>query len=427
MDNFIIKGPTTLKGTVAVSSSKNATLPIMAALLLSPAPITLEYLPKLRDINTMKKLLENLGMKTEVVDEKNNHLSFDASSIKSHEATYELVKTMRASILVLGPLLARFKKASVSLPGGCAIGDRPIDLHLKGLKAMGATIEIEAGYVHASVAEEGLIGTEIALDFPSVGATENIMMAAVLARGKTVIDNAAREPEIQDLACFLREMGATISGEGTSTIEIEGMSIEKMRSFSYRPIPDRIEAMTLIIAALMTKSDVIVENIRSDHMSSFFQLLKEMKAKFDVDEEKRIAHLYKSNDLHSVKVDTAPYPGFPTDAQAQLMSLLTQVKGASVVTENIFENRFMHVSELKRMNADITLKGSAAFVMGDTKLQGAPVMCTDLRASAALVLAALVAEGETTVERIYHLDRGYEQLEKKLSALGANIKRVREV
>ncbi len=416
MDRLIVKGPAKLNGEVEVSSAKNAYLPILAATLLSPHKVYLKNLPDLRDIRTMLKLLENLGVK---IQRNGNITILDASDITSFEATYELVKTMRASILVLGPLLARFKKAKVSLPGGCAIGARPIDLHLKNLMKLGADISLEAGYVNAST--KGFVGRSITFNFPSVGATENLMMAACLAEGETVIENAAMEPEVEDLACFLKAMGNHIEGIGTSRLVIHGItSINELKEVEYEAIGDRIEAGTYLIAALMTGSDIKVKKIKPRIMSVALHILEEMGAQFDFgDDYIRV----KPSLLKWTKIHTAPYPGYPTDLQAQLMTLATSVKGASIICEDIFENRFMHVSELRRMGAEIELIGNTAIVQGNTKLTAAPVMCTDLRASAALVIAALGADGETEIQRVYHLDRGYENLDKKLRALGVGIER----
>lgn len=417
MDKLIIQGPVKLKGEVRTSSAKNATLPILTACLLNEQPITFKTLPKLRDINTTFKLLEMLGARVEGGD----ITTIDCKNISSVEASYELVKTMRASILVLGPLLARFKKAIVSLPGGCAIGARPIDIHLMGLEKMGAEIKIEKGNVIATT--HGLKGANIVLPFPSVGATENLMMAATLADGKTVIENAAKEPEIDDLANFINAMGGKVSGAGTSRIEIEGVkSLKSVKEYSI--IGDRIEAATYVMAGVMTNSQMKVTNINPAYLTACLDVLERMGAKFKL--EANSIEVLPHSGLVGAKIETAPHPGFPTDLQAQMMSLMLTAKGASIISETIFENRFMHVPELVRMGAQITLKGNAAFIEGGTPLTGAKVMCTDLRASAALVLAALVAEGETVVQRVYHLDRGYEKLDEKLSILGAKIVRVND-
>lgn len=414
MEKLIINGPAKLSGSVKVSRAKNAYLPILAGVLLCEEPVTLKNIPELRDINTMKKLLENLGVK---ITGDNSAMTFDCSKIDHVEATYDLVKTMRASICVLGPLLTRFNEAKVSLPGGCAIGTRPIDIHLSKLEKLGANIQLEAGYVHATT--KGLIGTNLVLDFPSVGATENILMAAVLAKGTTKIENCALEPEVTDLANFLNAMGAKITGIGTKTLVIEG--VDRLTGGDYEAIGDRIEAATYIIAGLMTNSEIKVEGFIPEHLEFVLNKMKAAGAKLEIEDQ--AVHVYPSK-MTSIDVDTAPYPGFPTDVQAQFIALATTIEESSVITENIFENRFMHVPELVRMGADISLKGNSAIIKGGNSLVGAPVMCTDLRASAALVLAGLVAEGETEVQRVYHLDRGYEKLAMKLSNLGANIKRV---
>ncbi len=416
MDRLLVKGPTKLEGTVEISCSKNAYLPILAGVLLTMEPVVLVDLPKLRDVKTMNKLLAELGV---VITYEGNKTTYDSSNITSCEATYELVKTMRASILVLGPLLARFQKATVSLPGGCAIGARPVDIHLRNFERMGVEIELDSGNVVAKTA--GLEGHELNLSFASVGATENLMLGAVLAKGTTIIKNAAREPEIIDLANFLTTLGAKVSGEGTNEITIDG--VEKLHGGEYRAIGDRIEAATYVIAGLITKSEIEVTNFIPEHLGAVFSILEGMGAKIERGENG--VRVFPST-LTGATIDTAPYPGFPTDVQAQMMTLLGVVSSSSVLTEHIFENRFMHVPELNRMGAKIALNGSVAMLEGKCSYKAAPVMCTDLRASAALVLAALVAEGETEIRRIYHLDRGYEHLEKKLSALGANIKRSRE-
>lgn len=417
MDKLVINGGKKLIGTVEVSRAKNAYLPILAAVLLSDQKIELIDVPKLRDIATMWKLLENLGVKTKV---EGNITHVDASQVHSQEATYELVKTMRASIFVLGPLLSRFKRAKVSLPGGCAIGTRPIDLHLKNLEKMGAKITMHNGYVEAVT--DGLVGTKLVLDFPSVGATENLLMAGVFASGTTIIDNAALEPEIDDLAHFLQSLGVPVEGIGTKTLKVTGVT--KLKATRYRAIGDRIEAGTYVMAALMTGGDVKVQGFNPNHLANVTEKLREMGA--NIEEIKDGLHVRSDKALKAADVSTEPFPGFPTDLQAQMMALMTQAMGTSVMTENIFENRFMHVPELVRLGADIKLKGNSAIVKGATLLTGAPVMCTDLRASAALVLAALSASGTTNVLRVYHLDRGYEGLDGKLKALGAIISRERE-
>ena len=411
MKELKINGPCKLSGEVSISRAKNAYLPILAAVLLSDKEIRLKNLPDLRDIKTMVKLLTNLGVE---VREEDNITIFNAKSLSSHEATYELVKTMRASIFVLGPLLSRLNKAKVSLPGGCAIGTRPIDIHLKNLEKMGVNIDLNSGYVEAHTDE--LVGTKLALKFPSVGATENLMMAAVFANGQTVIENAAKEPEIDDLANFLNSMGAKISGIGTSKIVIDG--VKELFPTEYEAIGDRIEAATYIMAGLASKSDIKVLNFDPLHLEFVIDKLKEMGANIEV--LSNGVHL-KPSHLKSINIETAPYPGFPTDAQAQLVSLSLICEGTTIVKENIFENRFMHVPELIRMGAKISVSGNTAIVEGGTPLKGAPVMCTDLRASAALIIAALCAEGETVIDRIYHLERGYENLSAKFEKLGAQV------
>jgi UDP-N-acetylglucosamine 1-carboxyvinyltransferase len=417
MDKLIINGPAKLSGSVKVSKAKNAYLPILAGVLLNPKPVHLKNLPNLRDIRTIIKLLEKLGVK---VTRNGNVTTFDSSNITSFEATYELVKTMRASILVLGPLLSRFHKAKVSLPGGCAIGSRPIDIHLDNFKKMGASINLESGYVEASC--EKFNEVTMTLSFPSVGATENLMMGAVISKGKITIKNAALEPEIEDLANFLNSMGAKVSGAGTSTITIEGLeSADDLKETEYEAIGDRIEAATYVMAGLITNSEIIIEDINPTHLQAVLDVLIEMGANIDTNENS--IHVKKGT-YSGVRVDTAPYPGFPTDAQAQLTALATQAKDASIITENIFENRFMHVPELKRLGANIILKGHTAVVEGGKELKAAPVMCTDLRASAALILAALATEGKTEILRIYHLDRGYDRIDEKLKTLGVDLIRV---
>ncbi len=417
MDKLIIQGPAKLSGTVETSASKNATLPILTACLLNDELITIRKLPKLRDVTTTFKLLEMMGAK---LFRKDEDVTIDCKNLTSTEASYELVKTMRASILVLGPLLARYKKAVVSLPGGCAIGARPIDIHLFGLEKMGAKIEIKNGNVEATT--DGLKGARIVLSFPSVGATENLMMAATLAEGTTIIENAAREPEIDDLANFIIAMGGKVKGAGTSTIEIEG--VKKLKKCDYQIIGDRIEAATYVIAGIMTNSEIEVTNINPNYLTSVLDVLDQMGAQLERKTNSIVVKKHKG--LKGAKIETAPYPGFPTDVQAQMMSLMLVAKGASFISETIFENRFMHVPELIRMGAQITLKGNNALIEGGHPLTGAKVMCTDLRASAALVLTALVANGESVVQRVYHLDRGYEKLDQKFSGLGVKIKRINE-
>jgi len=416
MDKLRVSGPLRLSGEVTISKAKNAYLPLLAATILTEQKVQFMKVPALRDIGTMNKLLGHLGSRIEPCEDG---FSYELAELATEIAPYELVKTMRASICVLGPMLGRFKKARVSLPGGCAIGTRPIDLHLKNLEKMGAKIEIEGGYVNAST--EGLRGAHLVLDFPSVGATENLMMAAVLADGETIIDNAALEPEITDLGNFLIALGAEISGLDSKTIRITG--VKKLKGCSYTAIGDRIEAATYIISALMTKSKLIVKGFDPGHLDSVLEKLVTMGASIERHED---GVTVLPSELVAADIETAPYPGFPTDVQAQMIALCTQVKGTSLITEQIFENRFMHVPELQRLGADVTIKGNSAVVKGLAPLKGAPVMCTDLRASAALVLAAFCCEGETNIQRIYHLERGYENLEEKFQKLGAKIERVAE-
>lgn len=415
MDKLKVSGPTKLSGEVHISKAKNAYLPIMAGVLLASERVTFKEVPRLRDIGTMHKLLQHLGVEINEVEE--GVFTYDCPSLKNEEAPYDLVKTMRASICVLGPMLARFKKAKVSLPGGCAIGTRPIDLHLKNLEKMGAEIEIEGGYVIAKT--NGLKGAKLALDFPSVGATENLMMAAALAEGTTIIENAALEPEITDLGNFLIALGANIEGLDTKTIKVHG--VKELKGATYSAIGDRIEAATYIIAGLMTNSEVTVRGFDPIHIDAVIEKLAEMEAKIEIGND--YVKVFPS-ELVGTDIDTAPYPGFPTDVQAQILALTTQAKGLSIVTEHIFENRFMHVPELQRMGAGITVKGNSAIIKGGKPLKGAPVMCTDLRASAALLLAGLCASGTTEVRRVYHLDRGYEKIGEKFASLGAPVERV---
>lgn len=418
MDKLIINGAKPLHGDVIISGAKNAALPIMAATLLATDNVTISNVPHLNDVTTMMELLGQLGAKL-VVDEKMNVL-VDANQVNEFVAPYELVKTMRASILVLGPLLARFGQADVSLPGGCAIGTRPVDLHLKALKAMGADITVANGFIKARCKHGRLQGKTLVFDTVTVTGTENILMAAVLAEGKTIIKNAAREPEVLDLANFLIQMGARITGAGTHTIEVEG--VESLRGGAYSVMPDRIEAGTYLTAGAITRGQVTVRRVKPDNLLSMLCKFEEAGASLTLGED------WVTLDMHdlrpqAVDISTAPYPAFPTDMQAQFMALNTVADGSSSVIENIFENRFMHVQELQRMGAKIRLNGNTAMITGVEKLTGAPVMATDLRASASLILAGLAAEGETIVERIYHVDRGYERIEEKLSMLGADIER----
>lgn len=417
MDKLIIKGGAKLSGEVSISGSKNAALPILIATILAPGCNEINNVPFLRDINTTIKVLESLGAQ---VKGNGNVVKVDTSEVNSHEATYDLVKTMRASVLVLGPLLARFGKARVSLPGGCAIGARPINLHLKGLQALGADIVLEHGYVAAKARR--LKGARINFDISTVGGTEHLMMAAATAKGETILENAAREPEIADLAQMLNLMGARIEGAGTDTIKIQGVT--ELAPVSYEVMPDRIEAGTFMIAAAITAGDVRIRGMKPEHLDAL--LFKLQDAGVDISSRDNVVRVKGPRRIRSVNIKTRPYPGFPTDMQAQFMALMCKADGASVISENIFENRFMHVAELLRFGADIVIEGNVATVKGVKKLSGAPVMATDLRASASLILAGLAAENTTEISRIYHLDRGYESIEKKLSDLGADIVRVKE-
>lgn len=421
MDKIVIQGGRRLTGEVAVSGSKNAALPVLISSLLTPERCVYQGIPDLADIHTTLKLLGGLGVKSEKEEwaKGSDDLAVCAANITKLEAPYELVKTMRASFLVLGPLVARFGEARVSTPGGCAIGARPVNLHLKGLEAMGAAIEQKHGYVEAKARR--LHGAKIYLDLPSVGATENLMMAATLAEGVSVIENAAKEPEIEDLASALNKMGAIVEGAGTDIVRIEGVSA--LRGVKHRVIPDRIEAASFVIAGVLSGGDVRVMGARPAHLEAFFIKLKE--AGVDVVADEHGVNVKGGNKIKSVDITTLPYPGFPTDLQAQIMVLMSVADGASVITETIFENRFMHAQELNRMGADIRLEGNRAVVRGVKGLSGAPVMATDLRASVSLVLAGLVATGTTEISRVYHLDRGYEHIERKLSQLGATIQRVK--
>lgn len=418
MDRLIIKGCTPLKGEVCISGAKNAALPIIAATLLANDNVTLNNVPQLKDVITMMELLKQLG--AEVVATDTNSIQINTNHINRFVAPYELVKTMRASILVLGPLLARFGQADVSLPGGCAIGSRPVDLHLKALKSMGAEIDIENGFIKARCKNKRLMGKALVFDTVTVTGTENILMAAVLAEGKTVLKNAAREPEVVDLANFLIQMGAQISGAGTSTIEING--VESLSGGTYSVMPDRIEAGTYLVAGAITRGQVMVKNVRPDNLLSMLCKFEEAGASISLGED------WVNLDMHGLRampvdISTAPYPAFPTDMQAQFMALNAVADGNSSVIETIFENRFMHVHELQRMGAQVRINGNTAMLTGVEYLTGAPVMATDLRASASLILAGLWTKGETIVERVYHVDRGYEHIEKKLTSLGADIRR----
>jgi len=418
MDKFIIKGGHRLTGEVTISGAKNSALPLMAATLLTGETCKLKDIPLLQDINTMQKLMVSLGC--EISRDNKGVLHMSSEKLKNYEAPYDLVRTMRASVLVLGPLVTRLGKARISLPGGCAIGDRPINLHIDALRKMGAKVEQSHGYVTASA--KRLKGTRIYFDIPTVTGTENVIMAATLAKGETLIENAAKEPEIIDLVNFLRKMGAKIDGEGTSVIRVQG--VDELKAAEHTVIPDRIEAGSFMIAAAATAGNVLVKNCVIEHLEALEQKL--IEAGVNVVREKDGVRVVGKREIKSVDITTMPYPGFPTDLQAQFMALMCTAKGLSVIRETIFENRFIHVSELKRMGADITIKDRNAIVKGVEELTGAPVMVSDLRAGAALVIAGLMACGETEVLRIYHLDRGYESMEKKLIKLGAKIKRVKE-
>jgi len=417
MDKMIIEGGTRMVGQVPISGAKNAALPLFAASLLVDGWNTLQNVPALADIRTISRLLIQMGVK---VEGGSGTVRLNASGVHSLEAPYNLVKTMRASVLVLGPLVAKWRRARISLPGGCAIGARPINLHLKGLEALGAKVELKHGYVEARA--DRLKGATIYFDISTVTGTENIMMAAALAEGKTILENAASEPEVVELAKALNKMGARIQGAGTDIITIDG--VEGLHPVEYTIIPDRIEAGTLMMAAGITRGNVKLLNCELNHMEAVVAKLKE--AGLEIFAEGEGVKVIGPANLKAVDLKTLPYPGFPTDMQAQIMALMCLASGLAVITETVFENRFMHVSELKRMGADIRVEGKSAVVRGLANLTGAPVMATDLRASASLVLAGLAAEGTTEVSRIYHLDRGYEKLDEKLNQLGAKIKRVKE-
>ncbi|WP_177161502.1 UDP-N-acetylglucosamine 1-carboxyvinyltransferase [uncultured Fusobacterium sp.] len=418
---FKIRGNKKLSGILEVEGSKNGSLPIFVATLIEKGTYILRNIPNLMDIRTLIKLLESLGLEVEQLDKHSYKIV--NNGIKNIEASYELVKKMRASFLVMGPILAHCGEAKVSLPGGCAIGARPVDLHLKGFEALGTEITIEHGYVYGKVKDGKLKGDKIILDFPSVGATENIIMAAVKAQGVTIIENVAREPEIDDLCHFLNKMGAKIEGIGEGKLIITG--VDKLYPCEYEIIPDRIVAGTFIIAAVMFEG-VKVKGVRTEHLESFLMKLQEMGVTYHIDENGLFEVTSKLEDLKGVKVKTMPHPGFPTDLQSPIMTLMCLAKGSSEITETIFENRFMHVPELNRMGAEITTEKNIAVIKGIDKFSSAQVMSSDLRAGAALVLAALKSEGESTVNRIYHIDRGYEDLEIKLRNIGADIERVKE-
>ncbi len=420
MDKLLIKGGDSLDGEIRIDGAKNAALPIIAATLLATKPVKLSNLPHLKDVTTIMELLGLMGVR--IMLDEDTRVQIDASHINVFVAPYELVKTMRASILVLGPLLARYGQADVSLPGGCAIGTRPVDLHIHGLEALGADIKLKDGYIKATVKNKRLRGAKIHLKKVTVTGTENLMMAATLAEGTTILENAACEPEVLDLAEFLNSIGAHIEGAGTPRITIHGVS--DLKGGEYSVLPDRIEAGTYLVAAAMTRGKAKLKNVRPDHLSITLQKLSEAGADISTGAD------WVSLDMHgnrpkAVDIITAPYPGFATDMQAQFMAMNTIAEGRSCITETIFENRFMHVQELLRMGAEIDLQGNVAHCVGVDKLVAAPVMATDLRASASLVLAGLVAEGDTIVDRIYHIDRGYSRIEEKFSLLGARIKRIK--
>jgi len=419
MDKIVVSGGATLQGEVRISGAKNAVLPILCATLLADAPVEVTNVPHLHDVLTTTKLLSGLGAGVEH-DVDSGRVTVDPRSVTSHVAPYELVRTMRASILVLGPLLAKYGAAEVSLPGGCAIGARPVDLHIKALEALGATITVEHGFIRAQA--ERLRGGHVVFETISVGATENVLMAATLAEGTTLIDNAAREPEIVDLAECLIAMGADIRGAGTSRIEVCG--VERLHGATHAVVADRIETGTFLVAAAMTGGRVTAVGARPDTLDAVLERLRQAGATVEIDGD-RVTVDMQGRRPRAVDIVTAPHPGFPTDMQAQFMAMNCMAEGTGTIDETIFENRFMHVSELMRLGAEIDIDGARASVHGVARLSGAPVMATDLRASASLILAGLVAHGDTTIDRIYHLDRGYEHIERKLSGLGARIRRVK--
>jgi len=422
MDKFVIRGGNPLLGTIKISGAKNSALPCMAAAILTEDEVILENIPQVRDIETERRLLESMGAEVELGYGRAQHrTSIKCAVLSDPVAKYEIVKTMRASSLVLGPLIARTGMARVAMPGGCAIGGRPIDLHIKGLESMGATITQEHGYLEARA--ERLKGAHIVFDKITVTGTEDLLMAAVLAEGESLFENCAREPEVMDLAALLNAMGAKIEGAGTSTIRIKGVA--KLHGARHRINPDRIEAGTYLMAGAITGGDLNVDCCNPEHLGALLGKLEECGVKLEVGKEN--VRVHSGGALKAADITTEEYPGFPTDMQAQYMALMTQAEGTSIVTENIFENRFMHVGELSRMGANISVQGRSATVRGGTKLQSAAVMCSDLRASAALVLAALVADGESILDRVYHMDRGYERLEEKLRGVGAQIRRMGEV
>jgi UDP-N-acetylglucosamine 1-carboxyvinyltransferase len=418
MDKLVIHGEKPLFGEVKISGAKNAALPILMACLMAETPVTLSNVPHLKDVTTTLQLLASMGV--EILFDERLNIEIDPTHIESKEAAYELVKTMRASILVLGPLLARFGEAKVSLPGGCAIGSRPVNIHIHGMEKMGADIRVEQGYIIAK-SQGRLKGADISMTPVTVTGTENLMMAAVLAEGKTTLRHAAKEPEVVDLANFLNAMGARISGAGTDVIEIEGVA--SLKGVPYHVIPDRIEAGTYLAAAAVTQGKVTVTDAEPKHLTAVLAKFVEAGAHVEVEED-RITLDMQGRELQPVDIVTDPYPGFPTDMQAQFVVMNALAKGRSKVEETIFENRFMHVSELIRMGADMFVEGNTVYINGVEKLKGAPVMATDLRASASLILAGLAAEGETIVNRVYHIDRGYELIEEKFHRLGADISRV---
>lgn len=416
LNKIMVEKSPPLRGNVRISGAKNSALPILAASLLGTEDIILEDVPKLKDVEVISEVLSSLGAKVEFLDK--GIIKINSKDINNYETPYELMSKMRASFLVMGPLLTRLGKTKTSLPGGCAIGTRPIDLHLKGFRALGAEIDVDHGNIGAYA--DKLVGDRIYLDFPSVGATENIMMAAVMAEGETIIDNAAMEPEIVDLANFLNKLGADIKGAGTSSIRIKG--VKELGGATHSVIPDRIEAGTFMVAAAITKGDILVENVITSHIKPVIAKLRE--AGCQVYENGDKVRVIGADEIKSVDIKTLPYPGFPTDMQAQFMSLMSISKGTSVIIETVFENRFMHVDELKRMGADIKIDGRSAIIQGVDNLMSAPVKATDLRAGAALVLAGLVSDGVTEIGDIYHIDRGYDNIEEKLTKLGAKIYRV---
>ncbi|MHB8034358.1 UDP-N-acetylglucosamine 1-carboxyvinyltransferase [Clostridium botulinum] len=417
MDKIVVNGGSQLKGDVNISTAKNSVLPIIAGSILSGNKCVIDNAPMLEDVFVIGEILKSISAKVNI-DEVNNRVIIDSEPVDNLEPDSDLVKKMRASFLLMGPMMSRFGKFKISLPGGCNIGTRPIDLHLKGFTALGAKVNIGHGYVEA-VADK-LIGNKIYLDFPSVGATENIMMASVMAEGETIIENAAEEPEIEDLGRFLNSIGANIIGAGTDTVRIIG--VNELKGTTHRPIYDRIEAGTFMIAAAITKSRIKINGVIEEHLKPIIAKLTEMGVDIKIKGETAIVDGRKV--LNPVDIKTMPYPGFPTDMQAQMMALLATIKGTSIITETIFENRFMHVSEMKRMGADVKIDGRSAVIEGVSKLTGTEVKATDLRAGAALILCALAAEGKTEITDVYHIDRGYVKIEEKLNKLGANIRRV---